>query len=171
MLSFNTKCSRLDDSTLAFIFVSFEIGPPPPLSLSLTPPPPHLSLTPPPPPLFSPSWARAGCKKTRCLLLYPLEINFIHSFILSLSLLPTKCLILCLCLSPFLRPSPLKPRSFPSSLCVCVCVRGRGFLEIYFLLPVISCPDPRSAPNCPANEHTHSYVYSISWLCRSTVML
>ena len=35
---------------------------------------------------ISPSWARAGCKKTLCLLHYPRKIKFIHSFILSLSL-------------------------------------------------------------------------------------
>ena len=35
---------------------------------------------------ISPSWARAGCKKTLCLLHYPCKIKFIHSFILSLSL-------------------------------------------------------------------------------------
>ena len=32
---------------------------------------------------ISPSWARAGCKKTLCLLHYPCKIKFIHSFILS----------------------------------------------------------------------------------------
>ena len=30
---------------------------------------------------ISPSWARAGCKKTLCLLHYPRKIKFIHSFI------------------------------------------------------------------------------------------
>ena len=48
---------------------------------------------PPPPPLsmctcsisgISPSWARAGCKKTLRLLHYPRKIKFIHSFILFL---------------------------------------------------------------------------------------
>ena len=39
---------------------------------------------------ISPSWARAGCKKTLCLIHYPRNIRFIHSFIhsFSLSLLP-----------------------------------------------------------------------------------
>ena len=32
---------------------------------------------------ISPSWARAGCKKTLCLLHYPRKIKFIHSFIRS----------------------------------------------------------------------------------------
>ena len=32
---------------------------------------------------ISPSWARAGCKKTLCLLHYPCKKKFIHSFILS----------------------------------------------------------------------------------------
>ena len=31
---------------------------------------------------ISPSWERAGCKKTLCLLHYPCKIKFIHSFIL-----------------------------------------------------------------------------------------
>ena len=30
---------------------------------------------------ISPSWVRAGCKKTLCLLHYPRKIKFIHSFI------------------------------------------------------------------------------------------
>ena len=30
---------------------------------------------------ISPSWARAGCKKTLCLLHYPRKIKFIHLFI------------------------------------------------------------------------------------------
>ena len=34
---------------------------------------------------ISPSWARAGCKKTLCLLHYPRKIKFIHSFIHSLT--------------------------------------------------------------------------------------
>ena len=29
---------------------------------------------------ISPSWTRAGCKKTLCLLHYPRKIKFIHSF-------------------------------------------------------------------------------------------
>ena len=36
---------------------------------------------------ISPSWARAGCKKTLSLIHYPCEIKVIHSFIHSLSLL------------------------------------------------------------------------------------
>ena len=36
---------------------------------------------------ISPSWARTGCKKTLCLLHYPHKIKFIHSFILSLSVM------------------------------------------------------------------------------------
>ena len=35
---------------------------------------------------ISSSWARAGCKKTLCLLHYPRKIKFIHSFIHSISL-------------------------------------------------------------------------------------
>ena len=34
---------------------------------------------------ISPSWARAGCKKTLCLLHYPRKIKFINSFIHSFS--------------------------------------------------------------------------------------
>ena len=34
------------------------------------------------------SWARAGCKKALCLLHYPRKIKFIHSFSLSLPILP-----------------------------------------------------------------------------------
>ena len=30
---------------------------------------------------ISPSWARAGCKKTLSLIYYPSEIKFVHSFI------------------------------------------------------------------------------------------
>ena len=53
---------------------------------------------------FSPSWARAGCKKTLSLIHYPCEIMFIHSVSLSVSLFVS--LSLCLLLHQLL-PEPL----------------------------------------------------------------
>ena len=48
---------------------------------------------------ISPSWARAGCKKTLCLLHYPRKIKFIHSFIHSFSLSVSVSVSLSLSLS------------------------------------------------------------------------
>ena len=52
--------------------------------------------------ITSPSWARAGCKTSLCLLHYTRKIKCIHSFIHSFSLCVSASLCLCLslCLSP-----------------------------------------------------------------------
>ena len=48
---------------------------------------------------ISPSWARAECKKTLCLLHYPRKIKFISSFLHSFILSVCLSLSVCLCLS------------------------------------------------------------------------
>ena len=56
---------------------------------------------------ISPSWARAGCKKTLCLLHYPLKIKFIHSFIYSFPV-SLRSIVICF-FTPPPTPRPLLP--------------------------------------------------------------
>ena len=63
---------------------------------------------------ISPSWARAGCKKTLCLLHYPRKIKFIHSFILSPPPHPPSLTVFPLSLSLSVFPLSHFPRHSPS---------------------------------------------------------